>query len=134
LALATKHLAAARFIYAVGSDPEAARLAGIRPPLTTFCVFVFMGSLAGLAAVMNVIQSPQVDPKSGSGLELKVIAAAVVGGIAVSGGRGNLWGVFLGLLLLACISPALTHLHVEPYWEKAIHGTIILLAVVADGL
>ncbi len=134
LAFATKHLAAGRFIYAVGSDAEAARLAAIRPQLTTFCVFVFMGGLVGLAAMMNVAQSPQVDPKSGSGLELKVIAAAVVGGVAVSGGRGKLWGVFVGLLLLVCISPALTHLHVEAYWEKAIQGTIILLAVVADGL
>ena len=134
LAFATKHLAAGRFIYAMGSDAEAARLAGIRPQLTTFCVFVFMGALVGLAAMMNVAQSPQVDPKSGSGLELKVIAAAVVGGVAVSGGRGKLWGVFVGLLLLVCISPALTHLHVEAYWEKAIQGTIILLAVVADGL
>lgn len=134
LALALKNLSAGRFVYAVGSDAEAARLAGIRPQLTTFCVFVFMGALTGLAATMNVVQSPQVDPKSGTGLELKTIAAVVVGGVAISGGRGNLWGVFAGLLLLACISPALTHLHVEAYWEKAIQGMIILLAVVADGL
>jgi len=134
LALATRHFAAGRFVYAVGSDAEASRLAGLRPQLTTFCVFIFMGALTGLAAIMNVVQSPQVDPKSGTGLELKTIAAVVVGGVAISGGRGNLWGVFTGLLLLACISPALTHLHVEPYWEKAIHGAIILLAVVADGL
>ncbi|HEY6169370.1 MAG TPA: ABC transporter permease [Verrucomicrobiae bacterium] len=134
LALATKHLAAGRFVYAVGSDAEAARLAGLRPQFTTFGVFVFMGALTGLAAMMNVVQSPQVDPKSGTGLELKAIAAVVVGGVAISGGRGNLWGVFVGLLLLACIAPALTHLHVEAYWEKAIQGAIILLAVVADGL
>jgi rhamnose transport system permease protein len=57
-----------------------------------------------------------------------------VGGVAISGGRGKLWGVLAGLLLLACINPALTHLHVEAYWEKAIQGAIILLAVVADGL
>ena len=134
LALAMKHLAAGRFVYAVGSDAEAARLAGIRPQLTTFGVFVFIGALTGLAAVMNLVQSPQVDPKSGTGLELKAIAAVVVGGVAISGGRGHLWGVFAGLLLLACISPALTHLHVEPFWEKAIQGAVILLAVVADGL
>jgi rhamnose transport system permease protein len=134
LALATKHLAAGRFIYAVGSDAEAARLAGIRPQLTTFSVFVVMGALTGLAAMLNVVQSPQVDPKSGTGLELKAIAAVVVGGVAISGGRGSLWGVFAGLLLLATIAPALTHLHVEAYWEKAIQGAIILLAVVADGL
>jgi len=134
MALAMKHLSAGRFVYAVGSDAEAARLAGLRPQLVTFVTFVLMGALVGLAAMMNVAQSPQVDPNSGTGLELKVIAAVVVGGVAISGGRGNLWGVFVGLLLLACVSPALTHLHVEAYWEKAIQGAIILLAVVADGL
>jgi len=134
IALAMRHLAAGRFIYAVGSDSEAARLAGIRPRLVTFATFVLMGALVGLAAMMNVAQSPQVDPKSGMGLELKAIAAVVVGGVAISGGRGNLWGVFAGLLLLASVNPALTHLRVEAYWEKAIQGAIILLAVVADGI
>ena len=134
LALAMRHLAAGRYIHAIGSDAEAARLAGIRPRLGTFLVFVLMGALTGLAAMLNVVQSPQVQPLSGLGLELKVIAAVVVGGVAISGGRGNLWGVFAGLLLLACIGPALTHLRVEAYWEKAIQGAIILLAVVADGI
>ena len=134
LALAMRHLAAGRFVYAVGTDAEAARLAGIRPQLVTFLVFVSIGALTGLAAMMNLAQSPQVQPLTGNGLELKVIAAVVVGGVAISGGRGNLWGAFAGLLLLACISPALTHLRIEAYWEKAIQGTIILLAVVADGL
>ncbi len=134
LALSSRHLALGRFLYAVGSDAEAARLAGIRPPWITFGVFVLLGALTGLAAVLNLVQSPQVDPKSGTGLELKLIAAAVVGGVAISGGRGTLTGVLLGLLLLACIGPALTHLRVEPYWEKAIQGVIILLAVVAEGL
>ena len=133
-ALAMRHLAAGRWVYAVGTDAEAARLAGIRPQLVTFLVFVLMGALTGLAATMNIVQSPQVQPSSGAGLELKVIAAVVVGGVAISGGRGNLWGAFMGLLLLACVSPALIHLHVEAYWEKAIQGAIILLAVVADGV
>jgi rhamnose transport system permease protein len=134
IAICMKRVAVGRFVYAVGSDAEAARLAGIPPQRVTFLTFVFMGALVGLAATLNVIQSPQVDPKSGTGIELKTIAAVVVGGVAISGGRGNLWGAFVGLLLLACISPALLHLHVEPYWEKAIQGMIILLAVVADGL
>ena len=133
LAWTLKHLAAGRFLYAVGSDAEAARLAGIRPRLGTFLTFILLGALTGLAATLNIAQSPQVAPNSGTGLELRTIAAVVVGGVAISGGRGNLWGVFAGLLLLACISPALTHLHVEAYWEKAIQGAIILLAVVADG-
>ncbi|MDB6027602.1 MAG: rbsC 2 [Verrucomicrobiales bacterium] len=134
MAFAMKLLSAGRFVYAVGTDAEASRLSGIRPQLVTFSTFAFIGALTGLAAMMNIAQSPQVQPLSGTGLELKVIAAVVVGGVAISGGRGNLWGVFAGLLLLACVSPALTHLHVEAYWEKAIQGGIILLAVVTDGL
>jgi rhamnose transport system permease protein len=134
MALAMRHVAAGRFVYAVGTDAEAARLAGIRPQWVTFNTFVLLGALTGVAAMMNVAQSPQVDPKSGTGLELKAIAAVVVGGVAISGGRGSLWGVFGGLLLLACVAPALTHLHVQAYWEKAIQGAIILLAVVADGV
>ena len=134
LAWSMRHLAAGRYLYAVGTDTEAARLAGIRPQLVTVLVFVLIGALTGLGAMMNLAQSPQVQPLTGNGLELKVIAAVVVGGVAISGGRGNLWGAFAGLLLLACVSPALTHLHVEAYWEKAVQGAIILLAVVADGL
>jgi len=132
--VAMRRVAAGRWVYAVGTDAEAARLAGIRPQLVTFMVFVLMGTLAGFAAAMNIVQSPQVQPAVGSGLELKVIAAVVVGGVAISGGRGNVWGAFAGLLLLACVSPALTHLHIEAYWEKTIQGAIILLAVVAEGM
>jgi rhamnose transport system permease protein len=132
LALALRHLAVGRWVYAIGSDAEAARLAGIRPQLGTFLIFVAMGALTGLAAAMNMVQAPQVQPLSGSGLELKVIAAVVVGGVAISGGRGNLWGVLAGLILLAGIAPALIHLRIEAYWEKAIQGAIILLAVVVD--
>ena len=133
LSFTMRHLAAGRFIYAVGSDAEAARLAGIRAGVVTFAVFTLMGALAGLAAVLNMVQSPQVDPNSGRGMELEAIAAAVVGGVSVSGGRGKLWGVFLGFMLLVCIGPALTYAGVQPHWERAIQGSIIVLAVAADG-
>lgn len=133
-AWAMRNLSAGRFVYATGTDAEAARLAGIDPKRTTFGVFVLMGILAGLAAVFNMVQSPQVQPNAGDGLDLKAIAAAVVGGVAISGGRGTLWGVLLGMLLLANVNPALTHFHQPPYWEKAIQGLVILLAVVADGI
>lgn len=134
LAWGLRHLAAGRWLYAVGSDAEAARLAGIRPRAVTLGTFVLMGALTGIAAMMNVVQSPQVQPLTGSGLELKAIAAAVVGGVAISGGRGTVWGVLAGLLLLACISPAMVHLHIDAYWEKAIQGLIILAAVMVEGL
>lgn len=133
LALALRHSTGGRFLYAVGSDAEAARLAGLRPRWTTGWTFVVLGGLTGLAAIFQLVQSPQVDPAMGRQLELEAIAAAVVGGIAISGGRGNLWGVLLGFLLLTMIGPSLTYLGVKPYWDKAIQGLVVLLAVVADG-
>lgn len=134
MAWAMKNLSLGRRIYATGSDAEAARLAGLEPKATTFWVFLLMGVLAGVAAALNLVQSPQIQPNSGEGLELKAIAAAVVGGIAITGGRGTLWGVLLGMMLLANVNPALTHFHQPPYWEKAIQGLVILLAVAADGI
>jgi rhamnose transport system permease protein len=128
-----KHLAAGRFVYAVGTDREAARLAGISPVLVTFGVFVLMGALTGLASLLNALRFADIDPKTGTGMELQAIAAAVVGGVAITGGRGRLWGVLAGVLLLGCIAPALVFLQLPPQWEKAIQGGIILLAVAVDG-
>jgi rhamnose transport system permease protein len=133
LAFALKHLSAGRFVYAVGSDSEAARLAGIRPAWITFSVFTLTGILVGAASLLNGVRFADVDPKTGTGLEMQTIAAAVVGGVAISGGRGNLWGVLAGVFLLACIGPALVFLKLQPQWEKALQGCIILVAVAADG-
>lgn len=127
-----RSLAAGRAVYAVGSDAEAARLAAIRPPRVVFGVFVLMGVLVSLAALLSAIQVRNVQAKEGEYLELKVIAAAVVGGVAISGGRGTLVGALLGVLLLGAIAPALAFLGTEPYWEKAIQGAIILIAVASD--
>ena len=133
LAAALRYFSAGRFVYSVGSDAEAARLAGIRPAAVTFGVFAFLGTMTGLAALINAVRFTDVDPKTGTGLELQAIAAAVVGGVAISGGRGKLWGVLAGVLLLACIPTALVFLNLPPQWEKAVQGLIILLAVAADG-
>lgn len=129
-----RNLAVGRAVYATGSDPEAARLAGIRPRRVVFGVFVAMGGLAGLAALLNAVRFGDVDPNSGTGLELQVIAAVVVGGTAISGGRGTLFGTLVGVALLGTIAPALVFLGTQPQWEKAIQGTIILLAVASDAL
>ena len=129
-----RHLSLGRTVYATGSDPEAARLAGIRPRRVVFGVFVAMGMLSGLAALLNAVRFVDVDPKAGSGLELQAIAAVVVGGTAVSGGRGTPVGTLLGVLLLGSIGPALVFLGIQAQWEKAIQGGIILLAVASDAL
>jgi len=129
-----RNLSAGRSVYATGSDPEAARLVGIRPRRVVFLVFVAMGALAGLGALLNAVRFADVDPNSGVGLEMQVIAAVVVGGTAISGGRGTLFGTLVGVALLGSIGPALVFLGTQPQWEKAIQGTIILLAVASDAL
>ena len=134
-AWAMRNLAVGRAVYATGSDPEAARLAGIRPKRVVFGVFVTMGALAGLASLLNAVRFVEVDPNSGSaGLELQAIAAVVVGGTAVSGGRGTLVGSLFGVLLLGSIGPALVFLHAQPQWEKVVQGLVILVAVASDAL
>jgi rhamnose transport system permease protein len=133
-AWATRFVQAARAPYAVGSDEEAARLAGVRPVRVTFWTFVLTGALTGLAAVLEAVRQPQVATNLGRDLELKVIAAVVVGGTAVTGGRGTLVGTLIGVALLSMIRPTLSFLGLPPDWEKAAQGAIILLAVGSEVL
>ena len=133
-AWAMRWVAAGRAVYAVGSDQEAARLAGVRPTRVVFAVFILMGALTGLASLLQAVRFPQVDPNAGMGLELQVIAAVVVGGTAISGGRGRLIGTLVGVALLGTIGSALFFLGIPSQWEKAIQGLIILVAVASDGL
>lgn len=132
VAWALRNLPAGRTVYAVGSDAEAARLAGINPPLVTMNVFVLMGALVGLAALLNAIRFSSVPANAGIGLEMKAIAAVVVGGAAITGGRGTLWGTLIGVALLGTIGTALTFAGINPFWEKAIQGAIILAALASD--
>lgn len=127
-----RNLGAGRAIYAVGSDAEAARLAGIEPRRVVFSVFVLMGALTGLAALLNAVRFSSVPSNAGIGLELKAIAAVVVGGTAITGGRGKLVGTLVGVALLGTIGTALTFAGINPFWEKAIQGAIILTALVSD--
>jgi rhamnose transport system permease protein len=131
---ALRNLSGGRSIYAVGSDAEAARLSGINPKRVVFITFVFMGALVGLAALLSAIRFSIVPSNAGVGLELKAIAAVVVGGTAITGGRGSILGTLIGVALLGTIGTALTFIGINPFWEKAIQGAIILAAVVSDVL
>jgi len=110
-----------------------ARLLGVRPPVVIAGAFVVMGALTGLAALLSAVQFIDVQANAGIGLELSVIAAVVVGGTAVSGGRGSLTGTLAGVALLATVGPALTFLGAPVAWERALQGAIILIAVSAEG-
>jgi len=127
-----RNMVAGRKIYAVGSDAEAARLAGISSQRIVFWVFAIMGALTGIAALLNAVRFSAIPGNSGVGLELKAIAAVVVGGTAISGGRGTLIGTLIGVALLGTIGTALTFVGINPFWEKAIQGAIILAALVSD--
>ncbi|HEV8592933.1 MAG TPA: ABC transporter permease [Pyrinomonadaceae bacterium] len=127
-----RNLVAGRRVYAVGSDPEAARLAGVNSPNVVFWVFAIMGGLVGIAALLNAVRFSAIPGNSGVGVELKAIAAVVVGGTAISGGRGTLVGTLIGVALLGTIGTALTFVGINPFWEKAIQGAIILTALVSD--
>ncbi|HEX5106873.1 MAG TPA: ABC transporter permease [Vicinamibacterales bacterium] len=122
-------LPAGRAVYATGSNADAARLAGIPIAAVRFWVFVIGGTCTGLAALLNAVRFNQVPANAGLGLEMQVIAAVVVGGTAITGGRGTLPGTVLGVALLGGIGPALTFLSASPYWERALQGAIVLIAV-----
>jgi rhamnose transport system permease protein len=132
LAWGLASLRAGRSVYATGSDAEAARLVGLRPRAVVFGVFVAMGALTGLAAVLTTIQFSDVQANAGVGLELRVIAAVVVGGVAISGGRGSMLGVLLGVVFLGVLGPALVFLGGKAHWDKALEGAIILVAVASE--
>jgi len=125
-----RRLAGGRAIYATGSHMEGARLAGIDTSFVVFAVFLVSGILTGLAAVLNSVRFHQIPSNTGLGLEMKVIAAVIVGGTAITGGVGTIAGTVLGVILLGGIGPALTFLGVSAYWERAIQGGIVLAAVI----
>ena len=131
-AWAMRHLAAGRAVYATGSNAQAARLASIDTALVKLSVFTAGGALTGLAALLNSVRFNQIPSNTGIGLEMKVVAAVVVGGAAITGGRGTFTGTVLGVTLLGAIGPALTFVGVSAQWERALQGAIILAAVTVD--
>lgn len=123
-----------RELYAMGSSPQAAELAGIKVARNLLGVFILSGALAGLAGVLFAARFGTVDASAGTGYELNVVAAVVVGGVAVFGGSGTVWGAGLGALLLTVIGSALAVLEINQFWQQAIVGALIILAICADRL
>jgi rhamnose transport system permease protein len=123
---------AGRELYAIGSNPEAARLAGIRSGRRVLTAFIASGALAGLAGVLFTARFGTVDATAGTGYELQVIAAAVIGGVAIFGGSGSVWGAALGALVLSTITSALIVLKVPAFWQQAVVGALMLTAIALD--
>ena len=121
-----------RELYAIGSNPDAARLAGIAVGKRVFTAFAVSGAIAGVAGVLWAAQYQTIDSTAGTGNELQVISAVVVGGVAIFGGSGSAIGAAIGALLLSTINSALNVLGISPFWDQAIAGFLLLLAITLD--
>jgi len=127
-----KYTRTGRDIFAVGSNPDAAQFAGIPKQRIIFLVYVISGLLTGLAAVLWASRFESAQTNTALGFELQTVAAAVVGGVSISGGVGTVPGVLLGALLLGIIQNALTLIRISPFWQLAAQGLLILIAVISD--
>lgn len=123
-----------RDLYAIGSDPAAAVVFGIPVGKRVFWAFVANGALVGLAGVLYASRFNSVGATTGSGMELEVVAAAVVGGVAIVGGVGTAAGAAIGALLLTTITGALTAVGVDKFWQQAVVGALILISILIDRL
>lgn len=121
-----------RNVYAIGANPEAARLAGIRTSRQLFYVFALTGLMAGLAGLVLTGQLQAASPVSGLGLELSVVAAVILGGASLAGGRGTIAGTVLGILILGTLNNGMTILNVSSFWQEIARGAVLILAVGFD--
>ncbi len=121
-----------RDIYALGTNPEAAKISGIRTQRVTFMVYVISGIVCGLAGVLWASRYAAAQTNTALGFELQTVAAAVIGGVSMRGGIGTVPGVLLGALLLGIIQNGLILSGISPFWQLAVQGLLILLAVISD--
>ena len=121
-----------RDLYAIGSEPSAAEVYGIPVGRRVFTAFVANGALVGLAGVLYASRFNSVGATTGTGMELDIVAACVVGGVAIVGGVGKAYGAALGALLLTTITSALTAVGLDKFWQRAVVGALILVAIVLD--
>ncbi|NUT57509.1 MAG: ABC transporter permease [Agromyces sp.] len=127
-----KNTRGGREFYAIGSDPAAAELYGLRVTRRLLTAFVLSGALAGLGGVLYAARYGTISSQAGSGWELDAVGAAVIGGVAIFGGSGTVWGAAIGAVLLLTINRALPILGIPDFWERAVVGALIIGAIVLD--
>jgi ribose transport system permease protein len=123
-----------RYIYAVGGSEKATGFSGINVDRVKIWVYALGGALAAVAGLIVTARLDAADPKAGLGYELDSIAAVVIGGTSLSGGRGSILGTVLGCLIIGVLNNGLVLLHVSPFWQLVVQGFVILAAVAADKL
>lgn len=127
-----QYRAGGRKLYAIGGNPEVARLAGINVKLSTIAVYMFCSLLAGIAGIISAARIDAAQHTSGVMMELDAIAAVVIGGTALSGGRGGVIGTIIGVLIIGLLRNGLNLLSITAFWQQVIIGVVILFAVGAE--
>lgn len=121
-----------RYIYAVGGNEEAAKLSGLKVNRIKLIVYMLAGALAAIGGILVTARLDSAQPNAGMGYELDSIAAVVIGGTSLSGGRGTIMGTVLGALIIGVLNNGLVLLNVSPFWQQVIKGLVILLAIILD--
>ena len=127
-----KHVHFGKNVYAIGGNKKAAIVSGVNAKLTEFMVYVISGFTAACAGVLLSSRIQTGQPAGGQGYELDAITATVIGGSSLSGGRGTVFGCFVGMLVIGIMTNGLDLLNVSSYYQQIIKGAIILMAVLAD--
>lgn len=121
-----------RYIYAIGGNEQAARLSGINIQKVKMIIYAIAGALAALGGIIVTARLDSAQPNAGIGYELDAIAAVVIGGTSLSGGKGSVWGTVMGAIIIGVLNNGLVLLNVSPFWQQVVKGSVILLAVIID--
>lgn len=121
-----------RYIYAIGGNEQAARLSGINIKKVKITVYAIAGALAALGGIIVTSRLDSAQPNAGISYELDAIAAVVIGGTSLSGGKGSVWGTVMGAIIIGVLNNGLVLLNVSPFWQQVVKGSVILLAVIID--
>ena len=121
-----------RYVYAIGGNKTAAKFSGINISKVTMITYGIAGACAGIAGVIVTSRLDSAQPNAGVSYELDAIAAVVIGGASLNGGRGTIWGTVIGALIIGVLNNGLVLLNVSPFWQQVVKGSVILLAVVVD--
>lgn len=121
-----------RYIYAIGGNEQAAKLSGINIKKVKITVYAIAGALAALGGIIVTARLDSAQPNAGMSYELDAIAAVVIGGTSLSGGKGSIWGTVMGAVIIGVLNNGLVLLNVSPFWQQVVKGGVILLAVIID--
>jgi ribose transport system permease protein len=133
-ALVTRRTRFGRYLYAIGGNERAAALSGVNVRRVKLLVYTLGGALAGVAGLLTTARLDSATPNAGLGYELDSIAAVVIGGTSLSGGRGSILGTVLGCLIIGVLQNGLVLLNISPFWQQVVKGAVIIVAVAIDNL